>query len=79
MPSYWLPNGRIGHLMWFFTEEPFRRQGTASLMVDDLLAWLRTTDVLYSELYATDHGLSLYTSKGFQPATNANYWLRLTP
>lgn len=69
VPSPGNAEGRRGHVFNVCTDPRRRRLGLARQCVAALLDWFdNDTDVALVTLSATDDGISLYTSLGFEPA-----------
>jgi GNAT superfamily N-acetyltransferase len=76
-PAYWLPNGKMGYVQWFYTASQWRRQGLAGEILDDFIDWFRRNDVLRVQLHSSADAVSFYEAKGFEPTMYGNYWLHL--
>jgi GNAT superfamily N-acetyltransferase len=76
-PSYWLANGKMGYVQWFYTAPEYRRQGLAGAILDDLIAWFTANEVTRVQLHSAPDAISIYRAKGFEPTMFDNYWLRI--
>ena len=61
-------NGRIGTVFNVYTKPEHRRQGLASKVMGQLVAYARDAGLDLVELNATDEGYPLYRSLGFEDA-----------
>ncbi|MHA1978455.1 MAG: GNAT family N-acetyltransferase [Candidatus Hodarchaeales archaeon] len=57
--------GKIAYLMNLCTLSPYRRQGIARKLLEEVLAWTRQLDIKRVSLHATKLGKSLYEQLGF--------------
>lgn len=68
IPGPTCPNGSVGLISNVATFEPYRGRGLASACTDHLLGWFaERTDVTRIDLFATEDGARLYTSRAFTP------------
>jgi GNAT superfamily N-acetyltransferase len=65
--------GREGIVLNVYVEREFRRRGLARRLMEEILAWLPSTDVVRLVLHASDDGRPLYESLGFVPTTEMRY------
>jgi len=77
-PAYWLPNGKLGYVQWFYTVPEWRKQGLASEILDDLITWFRRNEVIRVHLHSARDAVALYEAKGFVPSHHDNYWLEIS-
>jgi GNAT superfamily N-acetyltransferase len=79
LPSFWLTNGSMGYLQWFYTDRPWRRRGIATAVLDDCIAWLRVQGCTRIQLHSSPAAEALYDKIGFEPTSFKNLWLRVPP
>ena len=77
LPSFWLANGQMGYVQWFYTDREFRRRGIASAILDELVAWLGDNGCTRVQLHSAPAAERLYYSKGFVETDFKNLWLRI--
>ena len=65
--------GREGIVLNVYVEADFRRRGLARRLMEELLDWVRGSDVVSLVLHASDDGRTLYESMGFVPTTEMRY------
>lgn len=76
-PAFWLANGKMGYVQWFYTDPSWRRQGIAGAILDRLIAWFRAKEVTRVQLHSAPDAVSVYRARGFEPTMYDNYWLRI--
>lgn len=62
--------GDEAYLLNVYTDPAHRRRGLARRLMDEMLAWCRERGLARVMLHASDEGLALYESLGFEPKTN---------
>ena len=62
--------GEEAYLLNVYTEPSHRRRGLARRLMDEMLAWCRERGVARVVLHASEDGVPLYRSLGFEPKTN---------
>jgi GNAT superfamily N-acetyltransferase len=65
----------VGHVQWVATEDAWRSKGLGRRVMQGIVDWLRERDIAAVELYASDDGVALYRSMGFD--TPLRPYLRL--
>ena len=70
-------NGKTCYLMNVYTEENFRRQGIASMLLERLISDARTEGITCIDLSATPMGKPVYLKKGFIERGNTEMRLEL--
>lgn len=68
-----LSHGRQGVVVNVFTERPWRRRGIAALLMDEVMAWARASDLEVLVLHASDEGRPLYERLGFVPTNEMRF------
>lgn len=77
-PSYWLPDGWLGYISSFYTEEGWRGRGIATRILDEILQWLKAQGVLRAHLYAqSEESLRLFLDQGLVRSVDDNLWIKL--
>jgi GNAT superfamily N-acetyltransferase len=71
--------GREGIVLNMYVERAYRRRGVARRLVEAILAWAPTADVVQLVLHASDEGRPLYESMGFEPTNEMSYTGALRP
>ena len=71
--------GREGIVLNVYVEREYRRRGLARRLMEEIIAWLPTTDVVRLVLNASDEGRQLYESLGFVPNNEMRYARELRP
>jgi ribosomal protein S18 acetylase RimI-like enzyme len=62
--------GDEAYLLNVYTDPAHRRRGLARRLMDDMLGWCRERGLARVVLHASEDGLALYTSLGFEPKRN---------
>lgn len=62
--------GEEAYLLNVYTDPAHRRRGLARRLMDEMLAWCRERGLARVVLHASDDGVALYTSLGFEPKKN---------
>jgi GNAT superfamily N-acetyltransferase len=65
--------GREGIVLNMYVERDFRGRGLARRLMEELLDWVRGSDVVSLVLHASDDGRTLYERMGFVPTTEMRY------
>lgn len=65
-----IQGGEEAYLLNVYTDPAHRRRGLARRLMDEMLAWCRERGLARVVLHASDDGLTLYTSLGFEPKKN---------
>jgi GNAT superfamily N-acetyltransferase len=68
-----LTDGPEGIVLNVYTEEAWRRQGVAELLMRHVLAWCRTRGLVRVVLHASASGRSLYEKLGFVATNEMRY------
>ena len=68
-----LLRGREGIVLNVYVASQYRRRGIARRLMEEILAWVPTTDVVQLVLHASDEGRRLYESLGFVPTNEMRY------
>ena len=66
-------HGRQAIVVNVYTEPPFRRQGAARQLMQQVLAWARTSGIESLVLHATPEGRPLYEQLGFASSNEMRY------
>jgi ribosomal protein S18 acetylase RimI-like enzyme len=69
LPSPDNPTGRAGHVFNVATDVDYRRRGYSRACMTALLRWYQQHHVTKVDLFATEQGLPVYLSLGFQSPT----------
>jgi GNAT superfamily N-acetyltransferase len=77
LPGPLNPGGRAGYVQYVCTDTGFRGRGLGRAVLEALLDWYRAQGVGVVELHATEDGLALYRSMGFDEGSNPALRLRL--
>ncbi len=73
-PAFWLPNGRMGYLQWFYTEPEWRKKGLSSSILDEFTDWFSDHDIDRVQLHAAPMAEKLYRQRGFENSKYPNLW-----
>jgi GNAT superfamily N-acetyltransferase len=73
-----IAHGREAIVLNVYTEPVWRRRGVARLLMREVLAWTRASDVEVLVLHASDAGRALYEELGFVPSNEMRYGGHLT-
>ena len=65
--------GREGIVLNVYVERDFRRRGLARRLMQVILDWVPSTDIVRLVLHASDEGLQLYESMGFVQTSEMRY------
>ena len=65
--------GREGIVLNVYVARDFRRRGLARRLMEVILDWVPSTDIVRLVLNASDEGRSLYESMGFVPNNEMRY------
>lgn len=65
LPSYANPSGRIAYVTNMFTEKKYRRQGIATLLLNEIISEARSLHYTVVRLHASSDGKALYKKFGF--------------
>lgn len=76
LPAFWLPNGQMGYLQWFYTDRKWRRRGIASAVLDHCVAWLIEKGCTHIHLHSSPSAETVYLKSGFKDTAFKNMWLR---
>jgi GNAT superfamily N-acetyltransferase len=68
-----LLRGIEGSIMNVFVEPEWRRRGIARTLMEEVLAWARTTGIVSLVLHASEDGRALYESMGFVPTNEMRF------
>jgi GNAT superfamily N-acetyltransferase len=68
-----LTRGQQGLILNVFTERPWRRQGVAIGLMEELLRWTRAHGIESLVLHASADGRPLYEGLGFVPTNEMRY------
>jgi GNAT superfamily N-acetyltransferase len=60
-------------IMNVFVEPEWRRRGIARTLMEEVLAWARTTGIVSLVLHASEDGRALYESMGFVPTNEMRF------
>ena len=71
--------GREGVVLNVYVEREHRRRGVARRLMEEILAWLPSTDVVRLVLHASKEGRPLYEDMGFVQTNEMRYARSLTP
>lgn len=75
IPSSIDPSDRRAWVHNVYTEPEYRRQGIASRLMQEMIAWARAHGFHSLSLHASEHGRSLYESLGFRPSNEMRlFW-----
>ena len=66
--SFSNPTGKNAHITNVYTNDEFRRNGIASLLVDKLLVEAKALNFPFVKLHASSHGKGIYEKAGFVKA-----------
>jgi GNAT superfamily N-acetyltransferase len=75
LPAFWLPNGEMGYLQWFYTDPNWRRRGIASAVLDTCVAWLMEQGCTHIQLHSSPAAEIVYVKSGFHDTNFKNMWL----
>ena len=77
IPADWRLDSHFGKLTSIYTYPQHRGKGYAKALLKELLALARREGLSHVELVATDEGLPLYRSLGFELQDGVPMWLKL--
>lgn len=65
--------GREAIVLNVYVEPDARRRGVARRIMEEILGWVSSTDIVRLVLHASEDGRSLYLSMGFVPTNEMEY------
>ena len=65
--------GREAIVLNVYVEPDFRRRGVARRLMEEILAWVPTTDIVQLVLHASEEGRPLYEGMGFVHSNEMRY------
>ena len=71
--------GRDGIVLNVYVERAYRRRGIARQLMEAILAWVPSTDIVSLVLHASKEGRPLYEKLGFEPTNEMRYARPLRP
>jgi GNAT superfamily N-acetyltransferase len=71
--------GHEGLVLNVYTDKAWRRQGTARILMETIIAWARVSGIVHLVLGASDEGRPLYERLGFSPTREMRYTGVLAP
>jgi len=75
-PSLMNPRLERPYLMSIYTEEAFRKQGAARLIVQSAIDWCKEHGYSTIALHSSEAGIPLYAALGFKPTSEMRITLR---